>query len=140
MEKLTIGQREPLFQLVRYQKKSKTEMIFAVMNGWEIVPWDERTSEAVIVRVPQEAFEIWGESRYIAVSERGIGGGPIASSILTFVLRQEALDYESFMHKPRLIRNTIRLWEKMVEDVPSLIWGIVIGIMTVIILKWLGLS
>lgn len=104
------------------------------------MPWNKRTSEAAFVQVPKEVFEVWVENKYIAVSERGIGSGPIASSIPTFVLRQEALDYESFMRKPRFIRNIIRLWEKLVEDVPSLIWGIIGGTITVIILKLLGLN
>lgn len=140
MEELTSGQREPLFQLVRHQQKSKTEVIFAVSGGWdlEITPWSERTSK--ITHIPKETLEVWTESNYITASEREIGGGPLASSILTFALRQEALEYENFMRKPRLIRGIVRLWGKLAEDIPSLVWGVVGGTMTVIILKLLGLS
>jgi len=74
----------------------------------------------------------------------GLGGGSLAYSVQTFVLKKEALDYEIFMHKPKLIRDIIQLWQGLIEDVPSLVWGIVGGVgsavITIIVLKWLGFN
>jgi hypothetical protein len=147
MEELTAGQRAPLFQLVRYQRESKQEIVFATGQGWdiEIRAWDKLTTEEKpIAIVPREILTLWGEHDYIAFSERGLGGGPLAYGVPTFVLKQEALDYESFMRKPGVIRGILKMWQGLVEDIPSLVWGIVGGVVggtvTAIVLKWLGLK
>ncbi len=143
MAELTTGQREPLFQLVRCQRELKQEIVFAVGQGWdlEIRLWDKRAiEEKPIARVPKEIIDLWRESGYIALSERGVGGGSFAYDTTTFLLKQEALDYESFMRKPRVIRGIVKLWRSLVKDVPSLVWGIVGGLVTVIVLNWLGLK
>lgn len=146
-EELTDGQRELLFQLVRYQRDLKKEIVFAVGQGWdlEIRPWDERTTEEeLIVRVPKEIVELWNRGSYIALSERGVGGGPFAYDLSTFVLKQEALDYETLMRQPKVLRSIVKLWRGLVEDVPSLVWGIVGGVVgavvTAIVSSWLGLN
>ena len=147
MEELTTGQRMPLFKLVRYQQESNHEIVFSVGQGWdiEIKSWDKRTTEEPpIIKMPKEIFELWKECGYIAFSERGLGGGSFAYSVPTFVLKQEALDYESFMRKPGVIRSIIKLWQGLIEDVPSLVWGIVGGVgsavITIIVLNWFGLK
>lgn len=147
IEKLTDGQRELLFQLVRYQRNSKKEIVFAVGQGWdlEIRPWDERTTEEdPIVRVPKEIVELWNRGNCIALLERGIGGGSFVCDVSTFVLKQESLDYETFMCKPKVLRSIVKLWRGLVEDVPSLVWGIVGGVVgavvTAIVSSWLGLN
>lgn len=143
MKELTRGQREPLFQLVRYQLSSKNENVFAVTGGWdsEIRLW---RAQDILARIPRETLEVWGGNDYVTISERMIGGGNSASGVTTFVLRQEAMDYESFMRKPQLIRVIIILWNKLFEDIPSLVWGVIGGsassIITVFVLKWLGVK
>jgi hypothetical protein len=48
------------------------------------------------------------------------------------------------MRKPAVIRSLIKLWKALVDDIPSLVWGIVGGvvsaIITVIAMKFLGLT
>ncbi len=72
------------------------------------------------------------------------GGGPFSYTLETFILQQEALDYESFMKNPKLIRNLIGLWRRLVDDMPSLVWGFIggsfSGIATALVLKWLGVK
>ncbi len=147
MEELTTSQRETLFELVGYQRTSKQDIVFSAGEGWdiEIRPWDKRTTEEKpIVCIPKEVLDLWKESGYVAFSERGVGGGPLAYNISTFILKQEALDYESLMRKPGVVRAVVKVWRGLVEDVPSLVWGIVGGVasatVTVIVLNWLGLK
>jgi len=147
MIELTEGQRKPLFELVKFQKTQKRDFVFAIRAGWdyEVRTWEKHTDEGEpIMRVPMEFFELWSKNNYIEYSQRGVGGGPFASQISTFILRQEVIDYESFMRKPAVIRSLIKLWKALVDDIPSLVWGIVGGvvsaIITVIAMKFLGLT
>lgn len=147
MEDLTVGQHEPLFQLVRHQQECKQEIVFALGQGWEVEvqSWDKRTTnDEPIVRVPREIFELWREYNYVTTSERGVGGGSLGYEVSTFMLNKKALDYESFMRKPRIIRGMIKLWQGLVEDVPSLVWGIIGGVVSAVITvmasNWLGLN
>ena len=151
MEELTAGQREPLFELVRYQRDCRKESVFAACGGWdvEIQSWDKRAAEEEpIVRVPTEVLELWRETGYVAFSERGIGSSYLGASIPTFVLKQASLDYDTFMRNPEWIRWIIKLWLGVVGDMLVLVGGIVGGVVsgvigavvTVIILNRFGLA
>jgi hypothetical protein len=143
MRELTLGQREPLFQLVRYQEKYKKEIVFGVSGG-EIFAWEHRRQEDALPQVPNKVVGIWADNGYVHTSRRTVAGGPFTRDYDTFVLGQEALDYENWMGKPATIRSLITFWRKLVEDVPSLIWGVLGGvagsILTTLVSGRLGLD
>jgi hypothetical protein len=146
MIELTPGQRQPLFELVSYQQKSGREQVFAVRSGWEaeIVAWDGLSEQAPIVTVPRELAELWSQKDLVHLSTRSLGGGPFAYDVQSIVLREEALKYESWMRQPPIVRSLVTLWRSLVEDVPSLVWGIVGGVVgsiaTTAVSRWMGLT
>jgi len=148
MVELTPGQREFLFQLVRYQQKSQLEIVFAMRGGWdaEVLAWDAflEGGQQPLIIIHREVVDVWAQSGLIHVSKRALGGGPFAYDVATFVLRKEALDYDEWMRKPAIVRGLITTWRRLVEDVPSLVWGVfggVIGsIATALISRWAGLT
>lgn len=145
IKELTPGQRGPLFELVKYQEKSHREVVFHGSFGWEMnvsswSKWRESDDEEIIVTVPRETLGIWAENNYVFISTRQVGAGPMGYDATAFVLQQDALNYEGFMRKPHVVRVLITLWDKLIDDIPSLVWGILGGTASALILYWLGVT
>lgn len=97
--KLTTAQREALLKLVAYQNQAGREIVFTlkpIENRDEVDrvvrPWGQ--SGETVTAIPEEFVVLWVEVGLIVMHRRGVGsqGG---GGALTFILRQEALDYAS---------------------------------------------
>jgi hypothetical protein len=91
-------------------------------------------NSSVVVTVPPLTILAWDAAKYVTVTEPP---PPRSAPSLTFILNQEAFDYRDFMRLPGPIRSVQKLWWKLTDDVPSLIWGVVGGTLVFIIEKLL---
>jgi len=141
MQELTKAQREPLFELVRFQQDLKQEPVFHVSGGGEVRIFPNRycRPEQAIVEIPREIVEMWADAEYVSLSQRTMGGSVLSYTPTTFILRQEAIAYADWMSKPGAVRAVFSLWDKLVEDVPSLVWGLIGGVGSSVVLHWLGI-
>jgi hypothetical protein len=88
--KLTAAQGEALLKVVAYQRQAGQELVFVLETGGDenrIYPWNQ--FRETVTTIPREYVTLWRESGYITTGER-----PKSGSVTTFILRQEALDYE----------------------------------------------
>lgn len=139
MQELTSFQQISLFKLVEFQGSQNREIVFRTFFSTSCQVVDNGILDKVIVEMPRETLELWSACGYIqlshALSENFNGS---TSERATFILRKEALDYVTFMKKPKFSSIFINFWRKLIDDIPSLIWGTLGGALAVIITKILG--
>ncbi len=142
MFELTEYQQIPLFKLVEFQKKLNAEVIFSISGSCscQIQEFESSFSDNPITlfEIPKEILEIWDSNNFIHISNRSIGFSNYQYNKTTFILRKEAFNYSKFMKHHSIIRFFIQLWNKLIDDMPSLIWGAIGGALAVIITKILG--
>lgn len=160
--KLTDAQKEPLFALVRHQRQVGEDVVFAWWCGVDQVarigPFESdlqfepfspsdlhyvgpddrprRESVVVIAKTPIEVIDLWHDKGHVNPGKMEISmcDGP---SVSTFILCQEALDYESRMRKPWLVRNLLDVMDAWATDLRALIVAVVAAVLTTIVLNWL---
>jgi hypothetical protein len=137
-KELTENQRKPLFVLVNYQKNVNREVRFLVdlyRPIFHII--DAGVPRGIVIQeIPIEYLKIWVDNEFLTVSPGPFTTGEI-SDLMTFVLRKEAFDYESFMRKSKFQRLMIKLGEKLFDDISSLVWPIIVSIITTIIVYFI---
>jgi hypothetical protein len=125
---LTEGQRDPLFRLVDYQSNRSTSEVrfYADSTGpmFQIGEYKDGLQEA-IVKIPIEFIKTWEDFGYITLSNSA------------FILRKEALDYADFMKKSNFQRVMITIGHYLFVDISSLVWPIVVSIITTVIVYFI---
>jgi hypothetical protein len=135
MKELTSAQEEPLFKLVRYQRKSKDNVIFTI--SWKNGIVDINKTQKGIIEHTPELINLWSNFGYISVREEIISfpGGTDGIKELTFILTKDADDYEEFKRKSKFAQYIIKLWMKMEKSVYSALWGVLGGAVTYFVIK-----
>jgi hypothetical protein len=136
-KELTEEQREPLFKLVRYQKNLKKETRFTYdwrgdANVGQYI-LDSENNRIIVDHFTQEYFLIWEQNGFITPQ----GKFSISHWEMRFILRKEAIDYEDYFSKSKFQRFFITLGEKLFEDISSLVWPVVVSIITTIIVYFI---
>ena len=138
--KLTEAQREVLFALVEAQRQAGKEINFEVgRDGSRAAISRQEPDQAVISDLPYEVFELWHEQGYVYLRVQIVGSSWPQPASAALILRQEALDYERRMRKPRPMRALLGALDTWGTDLRSLTVAIIGTILTALVLHWLGL-
>jgi hypothetical protein len=128
MKELTEYQNKELFELVNFQLSEGSAIEF-LWNGLNGTIFDSVRSNKVIgLKIPKTLIMLWNDAGYITMNNEDVNPDVgFQHTISKFILNKEAFDYASFMKKPKFVRRWIKLWEKLIDDIPSLIWGFLGG-------------
>jgi hypothetical protein len=147
MPKLTSVQRQPLFELVEYQRDASEQIVFALRGegNVEIGPWDKQLAQeigygairfnpkATIITVPIEVIQLWQNRNLVTLAKRKIDPGGLNWEESTMILNQEALDFWRRMEWRQPIRATLNLKDAWSTDLRSAIIATTFGILGALI-------
>lgn len=138
MQQLTKAQRDPLFELVRLQQDLNQESRFFAIGDRELLILPEAyLPPEQAIRIPREMLDLWAAAKYISLSEQAVSGPPRSSDVLTFILRQEAIDYADRMSQDYVVRTIARLRSILEDKGRELIWGVIIAVCSAIVVHLL---
>lgn len=144
---LTPTQRDPLLAMVRFQRQQGQDIGFTIPLGSLFINYKNKFH----VMPPKHARELWEKQGYVFISEGKMSwpdpeeeGWERSQPALILTLTQKAFAYERWLRKPTwqrwLIKQANALSSEIRAAVISLVVSVIAAVLTVFILKWLGLA
>lgn len=144
---LTPTQRDPLLAMVRFQRQQGQDIHFTSPLGALAISYKDKFH----TMAPYHARELWEKQNYIVVSQGQMywpdpeeEGWERSQPALILTLTQKAIDYERWLRKPTwqrwLIKQARAISSEIRAAIFSLITALITSVLTLLVLKWLGLA
>lgn len=107
-----------------------------------VIEQNKSKRKTIICTMKIEDLNLLDQFGYIMIHKNTSTFAGLTTYYFSFILNKKAYDFANFIRKPKPIRKLINFFEKLFDELPSLIWGIIGGVTSYIaihyISTWLG--